>query len=352
MKIAIVTDSHTGARDDSIVFNRYFIKFFNEIFFPYLDKHNIKTVLHLGDVFDRRKYANFRTLTTWNEEVFPKLNSYDTHILLGNHDVYYKNTNSVNAVDVLLRDYDFKVYEKPETINLGGLDILMVPWINSENHDESLEAIKNTNAQICMGHFEIAGFEMNGGHVCQHGLSSSIFKGFDCVFSGHFHHKSKKGNIEYLGSPYPMNWGDWGSKRGFHIFDTETREIEFIENPFQIFHKLYYNDQKQNYTELVQGDYSELKDKYIKVIVQKKTNPYYFDLFLENLNKVNPSDISVIESIFESDDYEEDDIDQTKDTFTILKECVESTDLDNKNDLVDLLHDIYIEAMSVDSTSG
>lgn len=352
MKIAIVTDTHMGARDDSVIFNDYFIRFFNEQFFPYLEDNNIKTIMHLGDVFDRRKYANFRTLSEWNKHVFPKFNEYDTHIILGNHDVYFKNTNSVNSVKELLTNYNFKVYEEAETIELDGLKILLLPWINSENHEATLDAIKNTTAQVCMGHLEIQGFEMNAGHICEHGLSTTLFKGFDIVFSGHFHKKSKQGNIEYLGSPYPMNWSDWGDRRGFHIFDTSTREIEFIEFTEQIFHKIYYNDEKQTYTEITQEDYSDLKDKFVRIIVQKKTNAHLFSTFLEKLNKENPADVSVVESIFDTGSEEDEDVDQTKDTFTILKEYVDSTDIESKSEVIDLIHEIYVEALNTDASSG
>ena len=45
-----------------------------------------------------------------------------------------------------------------------------------------------------------------------------------------------------LGNPYQMFWNDVDDKRGFHIFDTETNELEFIENPYTIFERIYYED--------------------------------------------------------------------------------------------------------------
>ena len=61
MKIALLNDTHFGARNDSPAFLDYFMRFYNEIFFPYLKDNNIKTLIHLGDVVDRRKFINFKT---------------------------------------------------------------------------------------------------------------------------------------------------------------------------------------------------------------------------------------------------------------------------------------------------
>lgn len=352
MKIAIVTDTHTGARSESETFNNYFITFFEQVFFPYLEQNNIDTVIHLGDVFDRRKYINFKILDTWNERVFPRLAKYDTHIILGNHDIYYKNTSAVDSVTQLLKPYNFKVYKTAEEVKFGNLPILFLPWINPDNTEHTFNLLNNTKTEIAMGHLEIKGFEMFAGQMNHdHGLEKNIFKQFDLCLSGHFHHKSDDGSIYYLGSPYPMTWADYGDRRGFHIFDTETRELEFIENPYQIFHKIYYDDTNKSYSDLMAEDLSFIQGMYVKVIVENKTNPYFFEQYIDKLNQNNPSNISVVEASFESTNVE-DEIDQTKDTLTLLTEYVESMDIEYKKELVKVLRNLYSEAVAVDNQIG
>lgn len=351
MKIAILADTHAGARNDSPAFNEYFLKFYREVFFPYLDAHpEIGAVVHLGDVFDRRKYVNFNTLSSWREQVFDKLATYNlpVHIIIGNHDTYYKNTNRINGVSEVLSKYKWNVYSRPATIEIGGLDICMVPWICEDTHQTTLTEIQNTKAQICMGHLELLGFEMFAGQTnIDHGFDPKIFEKFDMVFSGHFHHKSQKDNVYYLGSPYPMIWSDWGDRRGFHIFDTETRNLEFIENPFQIFHKVYYNDTNESFESLVNKDYSGLAGMYVKVIVQKKTNPYWFDQFIEALQKVNPCDINVVDGSFEELGEEQEEVDEAKDTLSTLMEYVDGLGLESgQEELKQVLRDLYIEALN------
>ena len=74
MKIAIITDTHFGAKGDSQIFLEHTFKFFEDVFFPTIKERGITNVLHLGDLMDRRKYVNFHTLhqmrTRLDEEEF------------------------------------------------------------------------------------------------------------------------------------------------------------------------------------------------------------------------------------------------------------------------------------------
>jgi DNA repair exonuclease SbcCD nuclease subunit len=131
----------------------------------------------------------------------------------------------------LLKDYEFNVIDSPSELEFDdGSKIFMMPWICTDNYNQSMEAIKTTDAQVLFGHFEIAGFQMYKGHENDEGFDPKIFEKFDLVCSGHFHHRSSNGNINYLGNPYELTWADFEDPRGFHIFDTSTRELDFIPN--------------------------------------------------------------------------------------------------------------------------
>ncbi|CAB4141189.1 SbcD DNA repair exonuclease [uncultured Caudovirales phage] len=351
MKIAIITDTHCGAGNDNQHLNEFFLKFYEDVFFPYIKANNIKTVIHLGDTFDRRKYINFNTLHSWQKRVFSSLNELcdRVDILIGNHDTYYKNTNSVNSVNELLKIYDkFNVYENSSEVFIENTSILYVPWICEDNYSQTMSMIESSKSSICMGHLELIGFEMYGGHInADKGLRSEIFDKFYMTLSGHFHQKSSRGNIHYLGAPYAMMWGDYGSIKGFHVLDTDTMSLSFVENPIHMFHKIYYDDSCETYDSLMEKNHDELKEKFVKIIVRKKTNPYWFDQYFEKIQKINPADISIIESSFEDSVSSEVDIDEAKDTLTILKECVESLSVDEyKNSLNDLLRELYTESLN------
>jgi DNA repair exonuclease SbcCD nuclease subunit len=243
MKIAIITDTHWGVRNDQIAFLDNSKKFLDNVFFPYLDDNGITTVIHLGDLVDRRKYLNIYTARRLREDFISPLHARGVkpYITIGNHDTYYKNTNSVNAIRETYLN-DFHLYEEATEVEFDGVKILFMPWICEENRDHAMEMIRTTNAQICMGHLEIAGFEMYRGSPVSHGDDRSIFDRFDLVLSGHYHHRSSAGNIHYLGSHAEFTWSDYDDPKGFHVLDTQTREVAFVENPFKMFRKVWYND--------------------------------------------------------------------------------------------------------------
>ena len=350
MKIALITDTHFGARNDSGVINDYMMKFYDDIFFPYIIDNDIKTVIHLGDLVDRRKYVNFVTLNRLRTDFIFRLqdSGVDTHIIIGNHDTYYRNTNKINAVNELFGDAPFiHIYDRPETVNFDGLDVCFMPWINPDNLEDSMMEITNTPAQILMGHLEVSGFSMFKGAVCNHGISKKTFQKFDVVYSGHFHYKSDDGHIYYLGSPYEIMWSDYDIKKGFHTLDTETRELNFIENPYKLFNMVYYDDTGvDNYNELM-TDFQSYEGTYVKVVVRNKQNPFFFDKFIDGLYMSSPQNISILEG---SNELVEDDdiVDEAEDTLTILEKYVDSMSLDvDKGRLNNLLKDLYIEALDI-----
>ena len=348
MKIALVTDTHFGARGDHLAFDRHFEKFYTEVFFPELVKRDIKQVIHLGDMFDRRKYINYLTLKNCRRYFFDRLVDLDIDldVIVGNHDVFYKNTNDINSPDLLLQAYtNLNVIDKPTEKQYDGLNILMLPWICTDNYQQSMEAINNTKATVCFGHLELAGFQMYKGQVNDHGFDSKIFNRFDLVCSGHFHHRSNNGNIHYLGNPYELTWADYQDPRGFHIFDTETMELEFIVNPFNMFHKIFFNQEYKI------EDYSHLKDCFVKIVVQTKDNQIKFDQLIDKLEKAGPADVQVVDDHLNLDLEDNDDIlESAEDTLTLLSKFCEQLDTKaDKKKLDSLIRELYNEAINLES---
>ena len=345
MKIALITDQHLDGRKGSLAFWNYFQKFYDQIFFPTLEKEGVSTIIDLGDTFDNRKSMDFNTFNRVNENYFKRLKDYKVHMILGNHCTYYKNTNRINSPELLLDQYkNIRIYASPEEITLGGKKFLMMPWINSGNKEECLKMISESQADIMCGHLECDGFEVTPGMKFEGGFNVSDFKNFKRVWSGHFHHKSKHGNVQYLGNPYQMFWNDYKDTRGFHIYDTESDKLKYIKNPFEIFDKIFYDDARVDYNK---QDVSDYKDKYIKIIVEEKRDFQMFETLVDRLYNVGAHDVKIVETLVDADAVDDVEL-NTKDTLTLLSEYIDEIDLQvSKPDLKKLMQSLYIESCEV-----
>lgn len=344
MKIAILNDTHFGVRNDSPLFLDYFFDFFENQFFPYIKENDIKTVLHLGDFMDRRKFVNFNTLSSVKNRFFDPLAKLDIdfHMLIGNHDTYYKNTNEINSPNELFSDFKFfTLYEKPTTVTFGDLKIGMIPWICDNNKIEVLDYLNTCSCDLICGHFELTGYEMSRGNEFMGGMSDKCLKRFETVLSGHFHNKSHNKNVKYLGTQYQITFADANETKGFHVLNTETKELDFIENKNKIFYVLNSEDISSS------DEFSHLEHKYIKLIVSSETNKKDIDAIVSKIENSNPYDLNVLED-FTSNNLDTTCVDLSKDTITIINEEIDNLENDvNKDLLKKLTRELFLEALDL-----
>lgn len=347
--LACLTDTHIGARKGSKFIQEHFQKFYREVFFPTIEELKVDAVLHLGDAFDSRKSIDFQSLQWAKDEIFEKLKGYDVHMVVGNHDAYYKNTNDTNSPQLILKDYDnIHTYSTAKEVTIAGENILLLPWICEENKKHSLEMIRKSKARFAMGHLELAGFYSHRGHTFEEDrtiISNDAFKKFDKVFSGHFHTRSDDGHIYYIGNPYEMFWNDVDDPRGFIILDTETGEIQYYNNPHTLFSVIYYED--INYKLFNATRY---ENKIVKVIVRKKSSQKDFDKFIDKLMAANVYDLKIVENftITESGEFSVDDIEEN--TLSLLSRYIDDIEVDGDIDterIKAIISEVYKEACEI-----
>jgi DNA repair exonuclease SbcCD nuclease subunit len=344
MKVLVITDQHFGVRNDSLVYVDYYRKFYSNVVIPFIKKYKIKQVLCLGDTFDRRKSVNFNSLEAAKEMWFKPLEDMGVSMtmLVGNHDIYYKNTLRVNAPSLLLGEYgNIQIMDVPSEFFLGSLPVLGIPWICDDNRSRVYELLEQSTSPLCVGHLEFNGFETVPGIVMEHGIDQQPFKKFDKVLSGHFHTKSNKGNIFYLGNPYELYWNDYQSPRGFHILDTDTLDLKFYKNPYTMFAKINYKDADE------WSDVSDYSGKYVKIIVEDKQDQLKFDRFVKMLYDTGVADLKIIEDLsMEFGDSEEDV--ETEDTLTLLEKYIDEVEFNvNKDSIKSTIKSLYLEACEV-----
>lgn len=331
MKIAILNDTHAGCRNSSDIFMDYQERFYRDVFFPYLLENDIKQIVHLGDYYDNRKTINFKALQHNRKIFLEPMRKYGItmDIIPGNHDVYYKNTNELNALKELQGHYmnEVNLIMEPTVMNYDGTDVALVPWINPENEKDTLEFLKNTSAEIVGAHLELQGFEMARGQVCMDGMSKKHFERFDMVLTGHFHAKSSMDNIHYLGAQMEFFWNDCDDPKHFHILDTETRELTAVQNPLRIYEKIYYDHENMNKFK----DLKYLDNKFVKVIVTNKGDPYEFERFIDRVQSQKIHELKIAEDFAEfiGSNVDDENI-NVDDTETLVYDYIDNvvTDLD------------------------
>jgi len=355
-KVAIISDTHWGVRGDNLAFLNNNKKFLDNIFFPIIKTENIDTVIHLGDLVDKRKNITYVTMKRLREDFLNPLTKLvkSAHFIVGNHDSVFKNTNEVNALTELVQGVypSINVYTKAEVLELYNQPVLLLPWISDESKQHSYELLNSTKAPFCMGHLEIQGFEMYRGSVATHGTDRTIFDKFDMTLSGHYHHKSSDGSITYVGSHGEFTWSDYDDPRGFHILDLKTRELTFHPNPYKMFSKLWYNDTDKELDELLNIDPTFVTGKYIKLIVTTKNNPYWFDLYCNKLEKMDPIGIQTVEDHLNLNLVDAEDIvNESESTLDIFRKHINQIPTQNLNrtKLEQVITELYNQALVVES---
>ena len=355
-KVLIITDTHWGVRNDSPVFLDYFKRSVDEFLIPFIKENNIRHVIHAGDLVDRRKYINVLTHSRLRTDFLEPLNELcEMHIIAGNHDEYYKDTYRVNALDEFVSGrYDnIKTYSKPTTLEIDGCEFFLLPWITKEAEKDCYDAVDKSTATVCVAHLELDGFEMQKGMLSDHGWNHKIFRRFDSVFTGHYHHRSNRDNIHYIGAFCEHIWSDYNDPRGFVVFDTESRDTVFHRNPFRVFHMVAYDDVKNiDIVEKINAtDYSKYKDCYVKIVCVNKNNPYAFDMLMDKLYQAQAADISIVEDVNSFIDNNADDlVDEAQDTITILDNYITGLTLPIESDkMKHYMREIYTEALSLEN---
>lgn len=352
MKVAILNDTHAGARGSSDAMIDYQNQFYDRIFFPYLIENNIDTILHLGDYFEHRRQINIKAINANRKHFLDKLRQHKItmDIIPGNHDVFYKNTNEINSLKELLGHYvnEVNIIMQPSVITYGDLDVGLVPWITADNEQQCLNFIANSKAQVLAGHFELVGFDMMRGVPCAHGMDPSILSRYELVLSGHFHTKSHLGNIHYLGSQMEFTWSDLNDPKYFHILDSETRQITPVRNPICLFEKIVYDGTSD--TDYDAMDLAHLDRKYVRLVVQEKGDETQYNSFVDRINTRDIHELKIAENFneFIGTNIIDDQVD-VQSTEALLKSYIESIDTSlDKSKILQQMHELMNEAQMVE----
>jgi DNA repair exonuclease SbcCD nuclease subunit len=345
MKLPILSDLHFGLRNDHPSFRDYLKKFYEEQFFPYIDKHAYKEIVHCGDLMDRRKYVNFETLDFMQRVFIDQLQirGIKCHTILGNHDVYFRNTNRLNSTKLLFGHVpNLIIYEDFTDVTIGGREFSMIPWITADNQDRLKDFVWSSKASIAFAHLELLGYEVMRGVPSDEGIEANLFQRYDSVYSGHFHQKSHGANIWYLGTAYDMTFSDLYETKGFHVLDTDTNTLEFIKNPEKMFHMLVFDEN----TVPKNFKMETYKDKYVKIILKVARSSVNFEKFLIKLYEAGPIEVDIVDEYMIDQDPAGANIDESWDTLRIVFDQIDNRkDYQDPTALKSMMGELYRESV-------
>lgn len=279
MRKLIISDTHLGLNKDNPVWHEVILSLFKEIE-EVCEKNDIEEIFHLGDIFDNPKSITQKThnIALQAIEIIKKRKIY---LIRGNHDTFHKDRPYPNWLNMFNEHNNvISIIDKPYNID----NICLVPWETD---------FRDVETDYLFGHFEINSFFYNDYKECTKSkLNISDFKKFKKVYSGHFHNRMSKDNIDYVGSPFQQNFGDVGSVRGYHIFDGgEIEFIEFTNTPK--FVKIKTNEDIESIKEVIQGNF-------VKLIFMEDYGNSKNTKIVEIVNKMCPMTISIDTSQIET----------------------------------------------------
>ncbi len=343
-KIAILGDTHWGVRNDDRDLLATQVKFTRDVFLP--RALECDAVLHLGDLFDRRKYLNFQTAKDCRAAFLEPLVSKGIPITLtvGNHDDYYRDTNSVNAPEVIFGDV-MDVVTVPTMRRVAGLDVACVPWVTDENRQSTGAMLSAARGGLCVGHLELIGFDYHRGQSAEHGQDPMDFQNYDMVLSGHYHTRSVRGNVRYVGATAEYTWSDYDDPRGFSILDTETMKLEFVQNELRDHHKISLTQSSV----ILDDSLASHRPAFVKLTVAPNVDRSLVDEVVGNLEGAGHHNLQVIQEVHDGIPLEEvpELGELTGDTVTLMESVIDSSEFLNKDDAKLLIRKLYGQAQEM-----
>ena len=348
--IVLLGDLHYGVRQDSDYFHNSKKLFLDNILFPYIKNNNIKHIIQVGDLFDVRKYITTKTLNRVRMDFFNPLIELgvNVHLLVGNHDTFYKNTIDLNSINESTHGkYSFNIHNTPNIIHIDDYPLLLLPWICDNNRELSMQTIQDAKAKVAIGHLELSGFKMYKDSLISHGDSREIFNQYKFVFSGHFHTRSTDGSIFYIGTPCQYTWSDYNDDKGFTIFNPKTDKIQFIKNHYNVFEKIIYNDSDKKFDYITSNvDYTRYKNKIVKVVKKVVNNQNWVDILIENLIKNDVYQVQVVDDHLNLNVIDDTEFINVEDTWSFITSCINNiTDNIDKESLTSEFYNLYLQSI-------
>ena len=209
--------------------------------FQQAEIHECDYIVIAGDLFHEKQRIDVLSYTSVFD-IFQSHPNRQVYVLVGNHDMYFKDTWEVNSIKPFDALPNLHVIDKPGRIYWDKYPIDFLPYTSDPTlylHDMQVD-----NPYLLFAHVAINGSVLNTVYgnlsdvVIEHDgdmqiIDKSLFQKWAKVFLGHYHAPQKLDNIvEYIGSPLQLSFGEAHQEKHIGILDLETLKTEYIINDF------------------------------------------------------------------------------------------------------------------------
>ena len=243
MKLYCISDLHFGVHANSTKWLDILLDWTNNWLTDQVKRSDPDDILFIfGDIFENRQSINVNVQQKTKAAINRLSKLIKIHILLGNHDVYYADSNEVTSMNIFDDNPNMTIYSKPQVVNYCGIDVLVLPWDKDPNSVAKIAAEHAGRCRNMFGHMDVNGMIYDNTRPVLSGMDRKVLKDFDLVALGHIHWRQTSDNILYLGSPYHTERSDIGNDKGLHILSNDgagSFNVEFVRNGYSpVFDKI------------------------------------------------------------------------------------------------------------------
>lgn len=331
-RIIFSSDWHFGIRSNNLEWFEIAKDYFENFFLPWLDE-NVKegdVFYCLGDVFDNRQTINLM-VASYAIDLFERIaRRLPVYIIVGNHDIYRKNTNDISSVDILRHIRNVTVYKEPEVHEFKKSRCLLMPWRRDKEHEkETLDSHKKIDWVFC--HSEVRGLRVNPNPYVVHegGNSVEIYSSYKGMYSGHIHYSQRNKNVTFVGNIFQMTRSDRNNPKGIWTLIPDTGVEEFHENTHSP--KFLKYSIESLFEKTIEELKEEFRNNFVDIKVDRSTFSNYNVSLLLNLLEGSARSIQteVYENESEDSEIASDEVNDY-DIMNISRRYIDSSSYDDR----------------------
>lgn len=241
-------------------------------------ENDVDAVMFGGDLLhDRQKIDSLTYMETFKVLEKYQNQRFKVFLLLGNHDLWFGNSTKISSTYPFGALKNFAVVDSTQSRQICGTQWHFMPYTHDPIDELKNLPLDEMPKSYLLGHLSIDGARLNSaGSIADVAIendgdmvkiSSNLFKNYKHAFFGHYHGSQKLAkNIEYIGSPLQLSFGEANEEKHIILLDSEKNTLRYIQNDFSPKH-FYLNE-----VDYKTFDKDKLKNAFVDVTISDTTD--------------------------------------------------------------------------------